>query len=192
MNIKLSAWYFLHDKPKFWSDVRRKLHILKLEESQYYPECERFYSGLDVIGKIVIDVGCDFGTTPMYFLRKGAKTVFGFSKDKQYFHNDHYRHYNVDMDPSALPSTIRNIKRIKTEMIPPHLVLKSDCEGCEWNFTQEFIEAFDDWIIAIHSPVANDELRKYIEEKGENIGNQQSGKCLGVEEIGIYKKKGKQ
>ena len=194
MNVKLSAWYFLHDKNKFWSDVRRKLHILTLEKSQYYKECVEFYDSLDVENGVVIDVGCDFGTTPMYFLRKGANTVIGFSKDKQYFHSIHYKHVNVDVDPSALPTMIKNLKNIKDEMSPsvPILILKSDCEGCEWNFTQEFIEAFDDWIIAIHSPIANDKLRKYIEEKGENIGNQQSGKCLGVEEIGIYKKKGKQ
>ena len=192
MSIRLSLWYFLHDKPKFWSDVRRKLHILTLEKSQYYPECVRFYNSLDVKDKIVIDVGCDFGTTPMYFLRKGANNVFGFSKDKQYFHNIHYKHYNVDEDPSALPSAIRNIKRIKTEMMPPHIVLKSDCEGCEWNFTKEFIDSFDDWIIAVHTPIKNDSLYQYIKDNGENIGNQESGKNLGVEEIGIYRKKGKQ
>ncbi len=190
MNLKLSTWYFLHDKPKFYSDLRRKLHILKLEKSQYYPECERFYSDLDVVGKVVIDVGCDFGTTPIYFLRKGAVTVIGFSKDKQYFHSNNYKHYNVDQDPHVLPTTIQSIKRIKDEM--PPLALKSDCEGCEWNFTQEFIDSFEDWIIAVHTPVVNKKLYEYIKEKGENIGNQESGKGMGVEEIGIYRKKGKQ
>ncbi len=195
MNIKLSAWYFLHDKPKFWNDIRRKLHILKLEESQYYPECERFYSGLDVIGKIVIDVGCDFGTTPMYFLRKGAFVVFGFSKEKQYFHDFHYIHYKVDEDPlysttESLP--ILTFPLIMQSLKPRHAVLKSDCEGCEWNFTKEFIETFDDWVIAVHTPITNESLYQYIKDNGENIGNQRSGKDLGVEEIGIYRKKGKQ
>lgn len=192
MNLKLSAWYFLHDRKKFWSDFRKRLHILTLEKSQYYEECVRFYDTLDVKGKVVIDVGCDFGTTPMYFLSKGANTVFGFSKDKQYFHSIHYKHVNVDVDLSTFPTMIKAIKRIRDEMIPPHLVLKSDCEGCEWNFTQEFIDSFDDWIIAVHTPIANEELYEYIKEEGENIGNQESGKGLGVEEIGIYRKKGKQ
>ena len=183
MNLKLSAWYFLHDKPKFWSDVRRKLHILKLEKSHYYPECERFYSDLDVKDKVVMDVGDDFGTTPMYFLRKGATTVFGFSKDKQYFHNNHYIHYNVDQDPHVLPTAIQDIKLIKIEMSPPHIALKSDCEGCEWDFTPEFIETFDDWIIAVHNPVKNPDLLKYIQDNGTLIGDQ------GKIEFGIYKKK---
>ena len=184
MNLKLYAWYFLHDKPKFWSDVRRKLHVLTLEKSQYYKDCVRFYDSLDVKDKVVIDVGCDFGTTPMYFLRKGATTIFGFSKDKQYFHDERYKHYNVDEDPSALPSTILNIKRIKNEMVPPCLVLKSDCEGCEWNFTKEFIDSFEDWIIAVHIPIGNNELYDYIKDKGELIGKEEGS------EIGIYHKNG--
>ena len=38
MNLKLSAWFFLHDRKKFWSDFRKRLHILTLEKSQYYEE----------------------------------------------------------------------------------------------------------------------------------------------------------
>ena len=191
MNLKLSAWFFLHDRKKFWSDFRKRLHILTLEKSQYYEECVRFYDTLDVKGKVVIDVGCDFGTTPMYFIKKGAVKVIGFSMDKQYFYDHRYKHFNCDVSP-LIPSISTEINRIQTLTDKRRFVLKSDCEGCEWNFTQEFIEAFDDWIIAVHYPVANEELCEYIEEKGENIGNQQSGKCLGIEEIGIYKKKGKQ
>jgi hypothetical protein len=188
MNLKLSAWYFLHDKNKFWSDFRKGLHILTVEKSEYYEECEKFYSTLDVKNKIVFDIGCDFGTTPMYFLSKGAVTVFGFSKGKQYFRNIHYKHYNVEDDSHILSTTIRNIQHIKNIMSPPTLVLKSDCEGCEWNFTKEFIEAFDDWIIAVHTPITNEPLYQYIKENGKNIGNQISGKNRIVEEIGIYKK----
>ena len=191
MGLRLSGWYFLHDKPKFWSDVKRKLHILKLEESQYYPECERFYSSLDVAGKIVIDVGCDFGTTPMYFLHKGARFVMGFSMDSQYFYDVGYIHYNVNDDPNVLLEFIQKRQQMKTLSSLP-FVLKSDCEGCEWNFTKEFIETFDDWIIAVHTPITNESLYQYIKDNGENIGNQRSGKDLGVEEIGIYRKKGKQ
>lgn len=182
MGLRLSGWYFLHDKPKFWCDVRRKLHILTLEKSQWYDDCLQFYSSLDVKNKVVIDVGDDFGTTPMYFLRKGATNVFGYSKDKQYFHNDHYKHYNVDEEPTYLNNTIVKIKDIKKAMSPQNLVLKSDCEGCEWEFTQEFIETFDDWIIAVHNPVENPDLLKYIQDNGILIGNE------GNIEFGIYKK----
>ena len=187
-DIKLELWYLLHDRRKFFSDLYRKLHVLTLKRSQYYPECERFYSLMNVKGKIVIDIGCDFGTTPMYFLSRGAVTVIGFSKDKQYFHDNHYRHYDVDQDPHVLPTAIQNIKRIKDEMTPPHIVLKSDCEGCEWNFTKEFIETFEDWIIAVHTPITNEKLYGYIKANGENIGDQISGRNLGVQEIGIYRK----
>ncbi len=188
MNLKLTAWNFLHNKNKFWSDFRKKLHILTVEKSEYYEECEKFYSTLDVKDKIVVDIGCDFGTTPMYFLNKGATNVFGYSKDKQYFHNIHYRHHNINKEPSAISTIICTIKRVKTKIELSDIVLKSDCEGCEWNFTKEFIESFDDWIIAVHTPITNESLYQYIKENGINIGNQISGKNRIVEEIGIYKK----
>lgn len=182
MNLKLLGWYFLNDKPKFWSDVRRRLHTLRLEKSQYYSDCLRFYSSLDVKGKVIIDVGDDFGTTPMYFLRKGAETVVGFSKDKQYFRNKHYKHYNVDEEPMYLPATIAKIKEIKEAMYPPNLVLKSDCEGCEWDFTKEFIDAFDDWVIALHTPIKDLELYQYIKQNGVLIDKKEEV------EFEIYKK----
>lgn len=186
MNLKLSAWYFLHDKPKFWNDVRRKLHILTLEKSQYYKDCIEFYDSLDVEGNVVIDVGCDFGTTPMYFIRKEAIKVIGFSKDNQYFFDSRYKHFNVDKEPDSLSNVIKDIKNIKQSM-DKSIVLKADCEGCEWDFTQDFIEAFDDWIIVVHTPISNDSLYQYIKDHGEYLGNQQGGKGI-VQEIGIYRK----
>ena len=178
MNLKLSAWTFLHDRRKFYSDLLKRLHLLTLKSSEYYPECEKFYSILDVKDKIVYDVGCDFGTTPMYFLRKGAFVVFGFSKEKQYFHDFHYIHYNVDEDPlySTTESTLTLIMR---SLKPRQVVLKSDCEGCEWNFTPEMIEKFEDWIIAVHTPIENDDLFEYILKHGELIGSQ-PGREFGI------------
>ena len=181
MTIKLYVWYFLHDKPKFWGDTRRKLHILTLEKSQYYNDCVRFYNTLDVKDKIVMDVGCDFGTTPMYFIRKGAIKVIGFSKDNQYFFDSRYKHFNVDVEPNSLSNVIRDITNIKQSM-DKQIVLKADCEGCEWNFTKEFINSFDDWIIAVHTPIRNNELYNYIKENGDLIGKQEGS------EIGIYRK----
>lgn len=182
MNIKLSAWYFLHDKPKFWSDVRRRLHILTLEKSQYYNDCVRFYETLEVKDKIVIDVGCDFGTTPMYFIRKGAIKVIGFSRDKQYFHDYRYKHFNSDLS-SVIPSMTEGINVISGLDDRRQFVLKSDCEGCEWDFTRQFVDSFEDWIIAVHTPIRNNELYEYIKTNGVLIGKEEGS------EIGVYKKK---
>ena len=181
MNLKLSAWYFLHDRKKFWSDFRKRLHILTLEKSQYYEECVRFYDTLDVKGKVVIDVGCDFGTTPMYFIKKGAVKVIGFSRDKQYFYDHRYKHFNSDVSP-LIPSISTEINTIQTLNGKRRFVLKSDCEGCEWNFTQEFIELFEDWIIAVHTPILNHDLFEYILKHGELIGSQPGS------EFGIFHK----
>ena len=180
MDIKLELWYFLHDKGKFWSDVRRKFHILTLEKSQYYPECEQYYSKLEVKGKVVIDVGCDFGTTPMYFISRGAKKVIGFSLDKQYFRDYRYKHFDLNEQPEVLNGVIDGLSLSQDEA--KVFVLKSDCEGCEWNFTIPFIETFSDWIIACHTPIRNQELFDYIKANGKLIGKQEG------KEFGIYKK----
>ena len=178
MNLKLSAWYFLHDRRKFYSDLRKRLHLLTLKSSEYYPECEKFYSILDVKDKIVYDVGCDFGTTPMYFIKKGAAKVIGFSRDKQYFYDYRYKHFNSDV--SLLIPSISN--EINASNDKRRFVLKSDCEGCEWNFTQDFIELFEDWIIAVHTPILNPDLFEYILKHGELIGSQPGS------EFGIFHK----
>lgn len=181
MGIKLMLWYLLHDRKKFRSDILKKLHLLTLESSEYYPECETFYSQLDVRNKVVMDVGCDFGTTPVYFLRKGASAVIGFSKDKQYFRKPHYEHHDLTAEPEALSRAIEKILDSKRESRDP-MVLKSDCEGCEWDFTEKFVDRFDDWIIAVHTPVRNQNLLDHVKKSGKLIGSQKG--C----EFGIYKK----
>ena len=94
-NAKLQLWYALNDSPVFKTNVRRWLRILKLEQSFYYPDCIKFYSGLDFAGKGVLDIGSDFGTSPMYFLGNNATFVVGISLDSQYFHDPRYTHYQV-------------------------------------------------------------------------------------------------
>ncbi len=179
MSIKLQLWYFLHDKLTFWSNFQQSLHILKLEKSKYYPECEQFYSKLDVKDKVVIDVGSDFGTSPMYFIKNGATKVIGFSMGKQYFKDYKYKHFDLNEQPDVLQRTIIGLWLSETT----NMVLKSDCEGCEWNFTTQFIESFEDWIIACHMPIQNPVIFDYIQSHGELIGKQEGS------EFGIYKKK---
>ncbi|MEM3851736.1 MAG: hypothetical protein QXP70_01910 [Methanomassiliicoccales archaeon] len=142
------------------------------EWSVYWPEIIKYYSGIDVKGKILFYVGCDYGTSPMYFLRRGAAFVFGFSLDKQIFRSDWYRHH-VNMPPED----IMHLPLSGSE------ILKIDAEGMEWDFQPLWINKFADWIIACHKPVRNPTLHAWIEENGERIMESDG------QEFAIYRKR---
>ena len=181
--IKLQGWYLKHDRPRIKRQIKQFLHILKVEETEYYNEFDKYYKDLDVEGKVVVDLGADIGASPMYFLNKGAKFVIGFSMEKAYFHNKNYVHVTIRKQPFYPNVVALIVKSIKEELSIKSSVLKSDCEGCEWERNSKFIEAFDDWIIAVHRPVKNQELLDYIIKNG-NLVATPDPKC----EFAIYKK----
>ena len=182
--IKLQGWYLKHDRPRIKRQIKQFLHILKIEETEYYEEFDKYYKDLDVEGKVVVDLGADIGASPMYFLNKGATFVIGFSREKSYFNNKSYVHVIIINQP-FYPNVLKGIvKYVEEEFSVKSSVLKSDCEGCEWELNTEFIEVFSDWIIAVHRPVKNQELLDYIVKNGNLVAAPDS-KC----EFAIYKKK---
>jgi hypothetical protein len=198
-SIKLEGWYYLHDRKKFNNDIKRFLHILKLHESQYYDDCLKYYSTLDVKDKIVFDLGADFGTSPMFFLDRGAYSAIGFSLDKQYFKSDgkndrDYFHYHcadeIDVGLRFIYAVVfaYSVKESNRVMLRTDknvsFALKADCEGCEWQLlTDNILDFFDDWIVALHNPIRNDELYEYIKKNGSFIGKENDI------EFAVYQKK---
>lgn len=171
---KLYGWYFLHDRRKFNSDLLKRLHLLTLRKSQYYPECIEFYSQMDVEGKVVLDMGDDFGSTAMFFVGRGARHVTGISLEPAYFHDPKYEHI-------VGPLSFDEIEKLRSKRTFD--VLKSDVEGFEWNYTIPFVDSFEQWIIALHSPIRNFKLYEHIKHSGEYIGRQ-DGK-----EFAVYRRK---
>lgn len=146
--------------------------LFRPEWSVFWRDAAVFYRSLDVKGRHVIDVGSDFGTTPMFFLRQGAKDVIGYSLDKQMFHHKAYRHIQGQ-------STGR---QIMDQCDPAGAALKMDAEGLEWQFDADWISRCHDWVIALHIPVESPELHDWIKENGILIGDQ------GPTEFAIYEK----
>ena len=179
--IRKSGWYLAHNSRKLRSDIMRRCHWLRLEDSEYYPDCVNYYSTLDVRGRFVLDIGADFGTSPLYFINRGAKFVWGFSLDEQYFHHDRYSHMvGIDYYPTdsfrvweqaISEPTEKELSEIENSPDIPHseISLKCDAEGWEWNLSAGFIDSFHDWVIALHYPILNPFLYEWIKKNGVKI-----------------------
>lgn len=174
MTIRALAWGLAHRQRWAVVDILRHFHIpFPFQWSPYYRDFKRFYSGLDVQDKFVLDIGSDYGTTPLCFLNKGAICVFGYSMDEQVFSHPDYVHIKGVASGQAIMSMNGGYNGC----------LKSDAEGIEWDLTEDFIDSFEDWIICLHAPVRNKELHRWIVRNGRYIGRQ--GKC----EFAIYQKR---
>ena len=91
-------------------------------------------------GKTVVDVGCDYGTSAMYFRACGAEKVIG---------------YEVDGDK------VRRLKHIRRQPwfefrggwngeMPDAGVFKIDTEGAERLLRVELLAKYDTWFVAVH------------------------------------------
>lgn len=156
----------------------------------------------DVRDKIVVDIGADFGTSPLYFLAKGAKYVVGFSLEKQYFYHPKYMHIvGIDYYPEDSLKmweietgndplkTIDIDLEIQPEVPISDMVLKCDAEGWEWNLSAGFIDSMHDWIIALHCPILNPFLFEWIKKNGLLVAQPIAFPTKNGDEFAIYRKR---
>lgn len=156
-----------------------------MEDSEWYPECVKYYSTLDVKGKLVIDFGGDFGTSPMYFIKLGATKVISLSLDELYFRDPRIVHYvGIEHYDKMLDDISRTSVKTVSEW-----VIKCDAEGYEWGFTAATLNFAHDWIIALHYPILNPFLYEWIKQNGEFVGSPSDSTKDG-DEFAIYKKRG--
>lgn len=153
----------------------------------YWDDCIRYYRHLETKGRVILDIGSDYGTSPRYFILNGAFRVIGFSLMDSRYNSYRYIHIKEEFTIDRAIELLRPYMKIK-------LSLKADCEGCEWTMTPEFINIFDDWIIGLHSidgKIPNPELYGYILNSGTYIGNpsQYQPDDLPVKEFAVYHKK---
>ena len=131
-SIRQLGWDFAHNHRAFAADVLGPLGILPLKWSEWYQDCLDIYWRLDVRDKVVLDIGSDFGTTPMFFLTQmGAKKVVGVSLESQYFSHMNYlkgKHseglYWSEPSMTALPGKCRDTHREMLAMCYPSVSTK--------------------------------------------------------------------
>lgn len=111
------------------------------------------YGMIDYNGKIVLDIGADYGSTADYVLSKGAKLVIAVEGSIRYARNLR-RNAKIlkDVIPVCLwitqPETV-------AQLIQKHRpdVAKVDCEGCEvhlFNVPDDIFSLIPEYVIETH------------------------------------------
>ena len=155
-------------------NMKRILRIADPHESWAWKESEDHYNGIDVKGKKALMLGSDYGVTPMYFIERGAESVTGFSLWKQYFFDPRYMHITDRF-------TMDRIKGMDFD------VMFSDCKGCEYLLTKDFLSKLKGYVICFHDPIENQALFDHV--KSESTSMTPPSKVEGYrEEIAIFTK----
>jgi len=120
---------------------------------------EKHYSCGDFSDSVVFDVGVGLGDSALFFLKRGAKKVIGFDIDENAVElakenmringvdENSFSFYGYKFSPSELSRYLgRNEDSERT-----NLVLKMDCEGCEFEIIPEINRIFKKVIFEFHS-----------------------------------------
>lgn len=120
---------------------------------------ERHYSCGNFSGSIVFDVGVGLGDSALFFLKRGAKKVIGFDLDRNAIElakenmsingvdENSFSFYAHEFSPSELSQYIgryEDVGRI-------NIVLKMDCEGCEFEIIPRMPRIFKKVVFEYHS-----------------------------------------
>ena len=96
----------------------------------------KIYGGKYFVGKTVIDAGASIGDTALYFVSNGATKVYGFEVDEERYNIarrnvklNHMEDRIIILKDEATSSSISDLM-IKENL--DNVVLKIDCEGCEY------------------------------------------------------------
>ena len=98
----------------------------------YFEEALEGYN-IDVKGKVVVDIGADWGSTSLYFLARGARKVIAFDR----------------VEPKLQVKGIEWHGLWNGSPVPGD-ILKVDCEGCECNAEPSLFFQYEASLVAVH------------------------------------------
>jgi hypothetical protein len=146
---------------KVYKFLYRNLSVVNgKEEYNILKECYEIYGRYDYRGKVVLDIGADFGLSPKFFIDHGAKKVIAYSPMRQ---KHQIRDEKIEWNREYWQGEERSAD-----------FLKIDCEGCEYQRPVDFYFLwYPEALIAIHD-LGDERFREYFEalsKKGALVYN---------------------
>jgi len=143
----------------------------------YGENYESQWGKIDYNGKVVLDIGSDYGSTADFFLRKGAKQVICVDSNKEYMNKLHkyiedFNWYSVIKTHHLYVDKSGHFSGLIYKYDPD--VIKSDCEGCEvhlFNISNEEFSKVPEYIIEVHSDSILESMKKKCKECNYEIIN---------------------
>jgi len=133
-----------------------------------YSENYEHHWPINVKGRIILDLGADYGSTAEYFLRKGAARVICVEGNPSY-----YRRLQENL--KYLPNCIAIYKYLRSpgdfvEVLANYAdVVKVDVEGAEkylLGVERPFLLQHEQWIIELHRNIDKKALINHFEQVG--------------------------
>ena len=108
----------------------------------YLQQCKEGYADLDVKGKVVLDIGADWGNSSLYWWLRGATKIIAYEA------NPFCEGPISTLQEQGLPIDFRGVW---DGDYPDADVLKVDIEGKEADFRMLYLGRYDQWAFATHS-----------------------------------------
>jgi hypothetical protein len=132
-------------------------------------QCKEGYDLLDVRGKVVLDIGADWGNSPLYFWARGARRIIAYESDWR---------KRVGLHRLAARGVPVEVRGGWDCEYPEADVLKMDIEGGEIRLDLFKLDEYQSWAVAIHT--ATFALRDSLVKKGAVLVHKQRGEEVWV------------
>jgi len=139
-------------------------------------------------GKVVLDMGADYGTTAEFFLKKGAKKVIAVEGDK-YLAGSLLKRCKNSKKVIGIHKFISSKKDIE-ELIQEYRpdIVKIDVEGNEKYIlfvNEKIIHSVKEWLIETHSKEIFDELTNFFRKQKYKVKTIDYGNIVGIKNIKV-------
>jgi len=141
-NITDAIWDFV-----FRFLARREKFIISLS---LMDDVSGSYWPLDVRGKTVVDIGADWGNSPLYWRWRGARKVIAYESDQNV--RSRLELLALLHGSSEARGDWLEVHGAWDGSYPDADVLKMDCEGCEGCLDVKMLAKYSQWAIVLHPP----------------------------------------
>jgi len=159
---------------RIWRKTSRVLKEKLLGEipTWHGEDFDKHWNYTSFVGKTVLDLGADYGSTAHYFLKKGATRIIAVEGDPELASKLEQNYQNnsrvkcIKMWIQRSDHIVNFIRAFKPDLA------KVDIEGSEsvlLNINPEVLKMVKEWLIEIHSDELYGEILDFLNRQGFNV-----------------------